>query len=480
MRPRSGHKSDSMGTDSIWRLLFRFSGPAIVAMMVAASYHVVDTIFVGHIPGAGTNALAAMTISQPIMLIFIAVESGTGVGAASLIARRLGAGRPEEASRVLSIAITLTVLLGGLMTAVCLPLLNPILSAFGAGETVLPLAKSYISILVIFAVIESYFMVMGTIIRSEGSPLFSSMVHIISALINIVLDPIFIYGWGPVPAMGISGAATATVIARGIGALIFIYYFVSGRSSAHFRLRYFMPNLSVLKDIYRVGFASMVRMGGWSILMIFVNRLAISYGVTTIAILGVINRANSFARMPSFGISQGMMPLVGYNYGAGKMDRVGEVFSKATRAALVWGAIYVSVILAFPRPILSVFNSEAEFLEQGITAIRIFSVAYLTQGPYFNSSAFFQAIGKGMASLIIGVAREFLLILPLIYLLTYLLGYMGIWITFPVADFLAVVLALVWVTTQGRRLGIHFHLRYSKKARTINSGEIAEHSKEDM
>jgi putative MATE family efflux protein len=449
-----------MGTESIWRLLFRFSGPAIVAMLAAASYHIVDTIFVGRL---GTESLAAMTISQPIMLIFIAIESGTGIGAASLIARRLGAGRADEANRVLSIAITLTVMLGGLLMAICLPQLNRILKAFGADATILPLAKSYIFILVAFVIIESYFMVMATIIRAEGSPLYSSVVSIIAALLNIVLDPIFIYGWGPWEPMGIAGAATATVIARSVGALLFIYYFVSGRSSAHFKLRYFLPNLSVIKEIYRVGIASMVRMGGWSLLMIFVNRLAISYGVTTIAILGVINRANSFARMPSFGISQGMLPLVGYNYGAKKMDRAGEVFSKATRAALVWGAICVSVILAFPAQILSIFNSEPDFLEDGVVAIRIFSVAYLTMGPYFNSSAFFQAIGKGLASLVVGVAREFLFILPLIYLLTYFYADLGIWITFPIADFLAVILALVWIVMQARRVGIHFHLRYPMK-----------------
>jgi len=460
MRPQSGHKSDTMGTESIWRLLARFSGPAIVAMLAAASYQIVDTIFVGRL---GTDSLAAMQISQPIMLIFIAIESGTGIGSASLIARRLGAGRAEEANRVLSIAITLTVMLGGFMMAVCLPQLNRILSMFGADATILPLAKSYISILVIFAIIESYFMVMATIIRAEGSPLYSSAVSIIAALLNIVLDPIFIYGWGPAPEMGIAGAATATVIARSVGALLFIYYFVSGRSSAHFKLRYFLPKLSVIKEIYRVGVASMVRMGGWSVLMIFVNRLAISFGVTTIAILGVINRANGFARMPVFGISQGMLPLVGYNYGAKKMDRAGEVFSKATRAALVWGAICVSVVLVFPAQILSIFNSEPAFLEDGVTAIRIFSVAYLTMGPYFNSSAFFQAIGKGLASLVVGVAREFLFILPLVYLLTYYYGDMGIWITFPIADFLVVVLALVWIVTQARRVGIHFHLRYPTK-----------------
>ncbi|MFC1979077.1 MATE family efflux transporter [Chloroflexota bacterium] len=136
--------------------------------------------------------------------------------------------------------------------------------------------------------------------------------------------------------------------------------------------------------------------------------------------------------------------------------------------------------MAFPRPILSIFNSEADFLDKGVIALRIYSVAYLTQGPYFNSSAFFQAIGKGLASLIIGVAREFIFILPLIYLFTYFFGYTGIWITFPVADVLAVTLALFWVVTQARRLGIHFQLRYPKKAMAMDSDKNVEYTKEDI
>ncbi|MCX6012827.1 MAG: MATE family efflux transporter [Chloroflexi bacterium] len=420
---QKSHKSDRMGRDSIWRLLFLFSGPAIVSNVVGASYNIVDTVYVGRL---GTGALAAMTISNPIMMIFMAIETGTAVGAASLISRRFGAGKHEEASRIASITATLAILIGILTAAVCLPTMNGLLRLFGANDAVLPMAKSYLSILVIFAFIDAYYMMMGTIIRAEGSPVFSSSVFIISAISNVILDPIMIYGWFGFPAMGIAGAAAATVISRGIGGVIFIIYFMSGKSAYKFRPSYFIPKFSILKEIYRVGFAAIARQGGWSIMLIFANRVAMSFGVTTVAVFGVVNRANSLARMPSFGISQGMIPLVGYNYGAKKMDRVGEVVVKACKAALLWGSVCAVIALLFPGQILSIFNSEPQFLQQGVIAIRIFSIAYLFMGMQFNLSYFFQAIGKGMASLIVGLSREFLFILPAIYLFTSLADERGI------------------------------------------------------
>ena len=363
---------------------------------------------------------------------------------------------------------TLSIIIGALMVAVCLPNLEWILSLFGASTGILPLAKSYLSVLVIFAVVDSYFMIMGSIIRAEGSPVFSSVVTIISALVNIILDPFLIFGWGPFPEMGIAGAAIATVTARGVGALLFASYFIFGKSAAHFRISYFVPKLKIIKEIYRVGFAAMVRMGGWSVLLIFVNRIVISFGVTPLAVFGVLNRASSFARMPSHGISQGLLPLVGYNFGAQKMKRVGEILIKSYKATLVWGVVCAIILVSFPTQILSIFNSEPDFLAQGRIAIMIFSVAYIVMGIQFNSSSFFQGIGKGTASLITGLAREFIFILPIIYIFTRIWGQNGIWLTFPVADTLAVILAIVWIVIQSRRLGIHFQLRYPSEVTTAD------------
>ncbi len=466
--PRSVHKSESMGTDSVWRLLFRFSGPAIISMLVGASYNFIDAIWVGRL---GTDALAALTLGHPMMMVMLSIVMGTGVGAASLIARRLGDGRHEEASRVASTTITILMLIGGLMTAISLPLLPSLLRLFGATDTVMPLARDYMSILIVFAAVNAFYMGMGTVVRAEGSPIYASIVHIIGMVCNIILDPLLIFGWGPFPEMGIAGAAIATVIARGIGAILYIYFFASGRSSAKFSLRYFIPDLKILKEIYRIGLPAIVRFGGFSVVMIFVNKVAIGFGVTTIAVIGVIFRTNSFARMPSMGISQGSLPLIGYNYGARKLNRVGEVFMKAMKASFAWGLLCALLVLFFPQQILSVFNSEPEFIRQGVPAMRLFAIVYLTMGIRQNAGSFFQGIGKGLPSLIIGLAREWLFILPLIYILSALIGRTGVWLTFPISDVLGAILAVVWIFVEARRMGLHFHLMYPRSSASIEEGE---------
>ncbi|MBT3362628.1 MAG: MATE family efflux transporter [Chloroflexi bacterium] len=467
--PRHIHKSAIMGTDSIWRLLLRFSGPATIAMIVGSSYTIVDTIWVGRL---GTDALAAITLTHPLVMILLSIVMGTGVGSASLIARRLGSGQYQEASKVASTTMTLLLIIGGLATAITLPYLTGLLNILGASGSVLSFGQDYLYIILMFAVVETFYMGMGHVVRAEGSPMYASVVHIIGMLTNLVLDPILIFGWGPFPEMGIAGAATATVIARSIGAILYIYFFVSGRSSAKFRLSNFIPRLKVLWEIYRVGLPSILRFGGFSVLMIFINRVAVGFGVTIVAVMGVIFRTNSFARMPSLGITEGALPLIGYNYGAKNLNRVGEVFVKAMKASFIWGLLCALLALIFPKQILSVFNSEPQFVEQGIPAMRLFAIVYLTMGARQIPSAFFQGIGKGLPALIIGLAREYLFILPLIYILPRLMEQMGLWITFPVSDILGAVLGLSWVLFESRRMGIRFRFFYPSKRSATEVNEV--------
>ena len=286
-----------------------------MSMVVAGSYNIVDAIFVGRL---GSEALAALVVAFPLMMLFMGISMGTGVGAASLISRRLGAGDHEGANRVAGITITLTILVGALMTGICLPNLEALLRLLGASGSVLSLAKGYMSILATFAVVNSFALIMGTIIRAEGNPILSGTTMIISVVINIILDPILIFGWGPISAMGVAGAATATVIGRGVGGLIFLVYFISGRTSYRFRPGYFLPKLRILVEIYRVGMASIVRMTAGSLVMGLNNRIAASFGVIPLAVVGVVVRFARFTFMPTMGLGQGMMPLVGYNLGLKK------------------------------------------------------------------------------------------------------------------------------------------------------------------
>ena len=447
--------SEAMGRESIERLLLRFSGPAIVSMVVGASYNVVDAIFVGRL---GSEALAALAIAFPLMLIFMAIGQGTGVGAASLISRRLGAGDPEGANRVAGVSIALSLLIGALITIICLPNLEALLRLFRASGPVLPLAKRYVSVLITFQFLNPFLMVLGNIIRAEGRPILSSAGMIISAIINIALDPVLIFGLGPIPAMGVSGAATATVIGRGVGGLVFVAYLISGRTSYRFQLGYFLPRLRILIEIYRVGLASMVRMGAQAIVMALANGVAASFGIVPLAALGVILRSARFIFMVCMGIGQGMLPLVGYNFGAGQKQRVGEVVIKAGLASFAWGALCWLVFMLFPSQVMSLFGTDPEFLHEAAQALRIFVLISFAVGIQIVTTFFFQGIGKGLPSLVLASARQIIFLVPGLLILPRIFGLIGLWAAFPAADALSIVLTLSWTSIEFRRQGIRFSL----------------------
>jgi len=277
-----------MGEEPIWRLLRRFSGPAIISMTMASTYTLVNAVFVGRL---GATALAAMAVTFPLALTFVAIASGTAMGVTSLIARSLGAGDDESADRVASTAFTLGIFISSLIAAVCLPLLDSLLRALGADEAVLPLARSYVSVLIAFSIFQYLLIVLTSAIRADGNPICASAVSISVAVMNVALDPVLIFGLGPAPALGIRGAAVATVVSQACGATFLILWLASGRTGYAFRPHYFVPRLAVILGIYRVGAASLVRSAAQLVFMGAVNRTAASFGVVPLAIIGVLVRA---------------------------------------------------------------------------------------------------------------------------------------------------------------------------------------------
>lgn len=457
MQDRMRSRAQAMGQAPIWKLLVRFSGPAIVSTVVAASYTIVDAIFVGRL---GPEALGALTVVFPMMLIYMSVSMGTGVGAASLISRRLGAGDHEGANRVACVAITLAFLVGALLAAIYLVNLEGMLRLFGASDPVMLPAKRYVSILATFAFLHSSALIVGNIVRAEGSPLLSGGAMVVSAVTNIILDPILIFGLGPIPHMGIAGAATATVIGNGVGGAIFLVYFISGKTSYRFSPRYFLPNLKILTEIYRVGVASIVRMGAMAVVMALANTIAASFGVIPLAVLGVVFRLARFAFMPTMGLGQGMLPLVGFNFGAGQIERVGEVVIKAGSVCFVWGLFCWLVFMLFPAQVISAFNANPQFLAEGTRTLRIFVLFFFAVQFQIIAGFFFQGIGKGVPSLVVASARQFIFLIPGLFIFPRLFGLTGLWIAFPVADALSILLTLIWTSVEFRRQGIRFRLQY--------------------
>ena len=443
-----------MGIEPIWRLLFKFSGPAIISMTVASTYNVADAIFVGRL---GSDALAAMSVTYPLLLSFMALTAGTGVGATSLISRSLGAGEKKNADIAACVAITLSFIISALIAFVCLPNIKPILAMLGAQDNVLLFAEDYISVLIKLIIFSCLSMVLGNIIRADGNPVFSSTVMISSSITNIILDPVFIYGIGPVPAMGIRGAAVATVIAQAMSTFIYLVYLLSNKAGYKFRLSYFLPYPKVVFEIYRIGFASIVRSGVQFVVMGFVNRTAASHGVITLALIGVLVRTARFVQMPAIGVGQGLLPLIGYNFGAGKMKRVTELVWKASLSGIIWTGFCWAIIMLFPGYVLTMFNTDPVFLEEGIHAVRLYFICIFILGVQMVPGFFFQGIGKGFPATILSGARHLLFLLPMIIILTPILGVTGLWISFPIADMMTFLAGLIWISLEYRKRGISFH-----------------------
>ena len=451
-------KAAAMGHAPVWKLLMRFSGPAILSMVVSAGYTVIDAIFVGRL---GPEALGALPVVFPPILMVMAVSMGTGVGAASLVSRSLGAGKHQSAQRCAGAAVTLAILIGALVGIIYLSNLESILRIFGASAAVLAPAKRYLAVLATFAFLHSAVIVIGNLIRAEGSPIVASMAVIVSAITNIILDPILIFGFGPIPRLEVAGAALATVIGHGVAVLIFVYHFLTGRSAYKFSLRYFLPSKKIISEIYRVGFASIFRMVALSVVMALANTIAASFGVIPLAVLGVVFRLARIAFMPTMGLGQGMQPLVGFNFGANQNERVGEVVVKAGLLGLGWGLFCWLIFMLFPTQVMSAFNSDPRFIAEGVRTLRIFVLLFFAVQLQILVSFFFQGIGKAIPSLILASARQVIFLIPGLLILPRLFGVVGLWMAFPVADVLSLLLTLIWIGIEFRNQGMPFQLRYA-------------------
>jgi putative MATE family efflux protein len=446
-------RREAMGRDPIWSLITRFSLPAIISMTVASSYQLVDAIFVGRL---GAEALAAMSVTYPLMMSLVAIASGTGAGVTSLISRSLGAGDHARANRTAAVAISLCFILSAVIVLTCLPTLDFLLRALGARGSVLPLARSYTEVQLVFIVFSYLPMIFSNIIRADGNPVFSSTVSIGSALLNVALDPVFIFGFGRVPAMGIRGAAIATVISQVMSTLIYLGFIVSGRTAYKFRPGHFLPDLGIIVGIYRVGVASIVRSGAQFVVMGVINNTAAAFGVVPLAIMGVLVRAGRFIQMPILGLGQGTLPVMGFNYGAKKLDRVGELITKSVTAGSAWSVLCWIAIMLFPTQIMSAFSGESQFMVEGATAIRLYSLAFFTLGLRMVPGNVFQAMGKGLPATVLTAAQTVGFLLPAVLVMPTFLGLTGLWLAFPVADVLGLILGQVWLNMELRKQGIRF------------------------
>jgi len=432
--------SERLGKESIPSLLTSLAMPATFGMFVMAFYNVVDAIFVAR--AVGTVGIAAVSIAFPVQMIVMAVAGAIGIGGASVISRMLGADNVGAANKVFGNIISMVLAVSVVGALLGLNLLTPILYLFGSSETILPYAQDYLGIILYGTIFFAFGFCMNNIVRSEGNARTAMNTMIISAVLNIILTPLFIFGFG----MGIKGSALATVVAQGVTAIYLVVYFARGNSSLTFKLAHLRPEMSVIKQILAIGSSAFVQQAAGSIMFIFANHMLILHGGDLgVAVFGIMHRVIMFSLMPVIGIVQGLLPLVGYNYGANLHHRVSESISLAIKVSTAIVALGFTVIMAFPKPLMIIFTNDPAAIAMGQNALRIMFALSLTIGIQMVTGAVFQALGKARAAFILSMSRQVLFLIPLILILPFIFGLNGVWLAFPVADLLSFILALWFI-----------------------------------
>ncbi len=429
-----------LGSKRIGPLLAKLAIPTTIGMLANSLYNIVDTIFIGR--GVGTLAIAGIGIVFPIQIIIMAIAQLFGMGAASMVSRNLGKKDYERASNIVGNSFIASFIFGTFAAIMVFTLLNPILRVFGATENILPFARDYLSIVTFGFIFFPFLVSTNNLVRAEGDARYAMTVMLVAIGVNIILDPIFIFGLN----MGIKGAAYATIIAQFCGFLYIILYYILGKSSLNIRRVHFRMKWRIIKEMVSLGFASFIRQVSMSFLIIVVNNSLRAYGGDiTIAVFSVVNRVVMFATMPLIGTVAGVQPMIGFNYGANNMGRVRESLKTSVLSTVTIGAVFFILFMAIPSKIINLFSTDVELINNGVFPLRMIMLLFPFIGFQIIGAAFFQSIGKASPSIVLSLIRQVLFLIPLILLLPLLLGINGIWIAFPIADLLAIIITGVLV-----------------------------------
>lgn len=441
-------RSKQLGEDKVSKLLIRFSIPAIVGMLVNALYNVVDRIYIGH--GVGYLGIGATTIAFPIMLIMMAFSMLIGLGANSLVAIRLGQNRKEEAQGIFGNALVLLILTSLVLSTTGLIFLKPFLKLLGTSEDILPYALDYLSIILLGGVFQSVGMGMNNFIRSEGNPKIAMYTMLAGAVTNTVLDPIFIFVFD----WGMKGAALATIFSQAASAAGVLLYFLRGKSLLRITIKNLRLKLSYIVKIISLGAAPFAMQIAASILNFIMNANLGAYGGDiAISGMGIVNGIVTLIIMPIFGINQGVQPIIGYNYGAKKYDRVKEAYKLAVVFATVIVVIGWTATRLFPAQMVYLFNKkDTELIDFGIFAIKRFLIFFPIVGFQIVSSNYFQAIGKPRHSALLGLSRQVLILIPALIILPKFFGLEGVLAAGPLADLVSSIITGIFIIIEMKRL----------------------------
>ena len=430
--------ANDLGTQKINKLLVKQAVPATIGILVMSLNMIVDTIFVGQ--WIGVLAIAAITVILPIAFLISSIGMGIGIGGSSIISRALGANNTEKAFLTFGNQISLTVILAILFVTIGNVYSVPILNLFGAKGAILPIASEYFNIIIYGVPFLAFAMMGNPTIRAEGKPKFAMYAMMVPAVLNILLDILFIkiFDWG------MWGAGLATSIAYASCGLYILYFFLSSKSELKIIPKNFKLNFKIVLEIFQLGGVSIVRQGAISILMIVLNFSLFKYGgEIAIAIFGIINRVLMFAYSPIIGISQGFLPVAGFNIGANKNKRVQQTIKKSIWFGTIIGTLVFIGIFLFREELIWIFTNDTTLLDKTPNAMFIVFLATPIITMQLIGSAYFQAAGKALPALFLTLLKQGIFLIPLAYLLPKYYGIEGVWWSFPISDLLSTTITVL-------------------------------------
>lgn len=431
---------NKMGTMPMTKLILSMSIPAIFSMTIQAMYNVVDSIFIGNYDQDG---LTATSFAFPLQMLLVAVAVGTSVGVNSLVSRKLGEHNYKDANDAATHGLITCIFSYLFFLIIGLFVVRPFMGAYTQNEKIYEYGIQYLTVVLccsFFCIVQ---IMIEKTLQATGDMIFPMLFQLTGAIVNIIFDPLLIFGIGFFPELGVLGAAIATVFGQFCGMVFAVIILFCKKHEVKISFKNFKFKFSALKNIYAVGFPSIIMQSIGSIMIIGLNAI-LSVSEAAVTVLGIYYKLQSFVFMPCFGLNQGVMPIIGYNYGARNKIRLYSAFKRGIIIAVIIMTIGTVVMWTIPEMLISMFGGTQDIMNIGVPAFRTISVCFIPAAAGILFTTLFQAVGKGIRSLIMSFCRQLVLILPIAFVLSLLFDYTAVWYAFPIAEVFSLLIAILF------------------------------------
>lgn len=432
-------KENKMGTMPVNKLLINMALPMMISMLVQALYNIVDSIFVARI---SEEALTAVSMAFPMQNLMIGVAGGVGVGTNALLSRALGEGRHEEADKMAVQGIFITACSYIIFLAIGLFFAREFFVIQGANEVIADYGYDYLSVILIVSFGCLFQMIFERLLQATGRTFYSMITQGTGAIINIILDPILIFGLFGAPKLGIVGAAVATVAGQIVAAVMAVIFNIKVNKEIHITFKGFRPSGKRICNILFIGIPSVIMMAIGSVMTFCMNKILVVFTSTAVAVFGVYFKLQSFAFMPIFGMNSEMVPIIAFNYGAKREDRVIQTLKLAVMYAEIIMILFMIAVQIFPVPMLSIFSASSDMIRMGVPALRTISISFIFAGICIICSSFFQALGSSIYSMLVSFVRQIIFLVPCAYIFSKTGNVNLVWWAWPIAELASVALSV--------------------------------------